>query len=162
MACPLSRDDAHLVAGVVQAPAALLGRGDDVLHAHPEATGQVDPGLDREAHAGLDRVGLALDHIRRLVGGQPDAVADAGDGVPVEVEAFVEDDPAQTLVRVSEHLDLLVCGSRGYGPLRAVLLGGVSRRVAVEAHCPVIVLPRGVRASVEALMAQAAGALVAG
>jgi nucleotide-binding universal stress UspA family protein len=90
------------------------------------------------------------------------AIAELGDGVPVEVEAFVEDDPAQTLVRVSEHLDLLVCGSRGYGPLRAVLLGGVSRRVAVEAHCPVIVLPRGVRASVEALMAQAAGAPVAG
>ena len=27
----------------------------------------------------------------------------------------------------SEHLDLLVCGSRGYGPLRAVLLGAASR-----------------------------------
>jgi hypothetical protein len=37
-------------------------------------------------------------------------------------------------------------GSRGYGPLRAVLLGGVSRRLMVEAHCPVIVVPRGVEA----------------
>jgi nucleotide-binding universal stress UspA family protein len=42
---------------------------------------------------------------------------------------------------------------RGYGPLRAVLLGGVSRRVAVAARCPVIVLPRGVSAPLEALMA---------
>jgi nucleotide-binding universal stress UspA family protein len=57
----------------------------------------------------------------------------------VEVDALV-DDPADTLIRISENLDLLVCGSRGYGPLRAVLLGGVSRRVAAEAHCPVIML----------------------
>ena len=41
---------------------------------------------------------------------------DALDGdVPVETDAFVED-PADVLIRVSEHLDLLVCGSRGYGP----------------------------------------------
>jgi hypothetical protein len=33
-----------------------------------------------------------------------------------------------------------------------VLLGGVSRRLTAEAHCPVIVLPRGVQASLEALM----------
>jgi nucleotide-binding universal stress UspA family protein len=62
--------------------------------------------------------------------------------VPVEVDAFLED-PADVLIRVSAHLDLLVCGSRGYGPLRAVLLGGVTHRVTSAAHCPVLVLPRG-------------------
>jgi nucleotide-binding universal stress UspA family protein len=83
---------------------------------------------------------------------------DALDGdVPVETDAFVED-PADVLIRVSEHLDLLVCGSRGYGPLRAVLLGGVSRRLTAEALCPVIVLPRGVTSSLEALMAASPGA----
>jgi nucleotide-binding universal stress UspA family protein len=75
-----------------------------------------------------------------------------GGDVPVEVDAFLED-PAQTLIAASETLDLLVCGSRGYGPVRAVLLGGVSRRVAAEAHCPVIVLPRGVREPLQALLA---------
>ena len=80
-----------------------------------------------------------------------------GDGVPVETDAFLED-PADVLVRVSEHLDLIVCGSRGYGPLRAVLLGGVSRRLAADARCPVIVLPRGVEDSLEALMAETPGA----
>lgn len=79
-----------------------------------------------------------------------DAVAELGDDVAVEVDAFAED-PAQTLIAVSDNLDLLVCGSRGYGPVRAVLLGGVSRRVAAEAHCPLIVLPRGVPASLQAL-----------
>jgi nucleotide-binding universal stress UspA family protein len=84
------------------------------------------------------------------------AIADLGDEIPVEVDAVAEDDPAEVLIRVSEHLDLLVCGSRGYGPVRAVLLGGVSRRVAAEARCPVIVLPRGVGASLEALLAETA------
>jgi nucleotide-binding universal stress UspA family protein len=80
-----------------------------------------------------------------------DAVAELEGDVAVDVDAFTED-PAQTLIDVSESLDLLVCGSRGYGPLRAVLLGGVSRRVAAEARCPVILLPRGVPASLEALV----------
>jgi nucleotide-binding universal stress UspA family protein len=71
----------------------------------------------------------------------------AGD-VPIEVDAFLED-PADVLIRVSEHLDLLVCGSRGYGPLRAVLLGGVTRRVSAAAHCPVLVLPRGVELALD-------------
>jgi nucleotide-binding universal stress UspA family protein len=84
------------------------------------------------------------------------AVAELDGGVEMTVDAFVED-PADTLVRVSENLDLLVCGSRGYGPLRAVLLGGVSRRVVAEAHCPVIVLPRGVEGPLEALTAEGSG-----
>ncbi len=36
----------------------------------------------------------------------------------------------------------MVCGSRGYGPVRAVVLGGVSRALVDGAPCPVLVLPR--------------------
>jgi nucleotide-binding universal stress UspA family protein len=86
------------------------------------------------------------------------AVAELDGDVPIEAEAFVDDDPAEPLIQASQHLDLLVCGSRGYGPVRAVLLGGVTRRVTREARCPVIVLPRGVRASLQALIEEAAGA----
>lgn len=39
--------------------------------------------------------------------------------------------------------DLLVVGSRGYGPARRVLLGGVSSRVLKHARVPVAVVPRG-------------------
>jgi nucleotide-binding universal stress UspA family protein len=39
--------------------------------------------------------------------------------------------------------DLLVCGSRGYGPVRRVLLGGVSSRVVRHSRVPVVVTPRG-------------------
>jgi nucleotide-binding universal stress UspA family protein len=49
------------------------------------------------------------------------------------------------LVKQSERLDLLVLGSRGYGPLTRVLLGSVSRHVVNDARCPVLVVPRGVR-----------------
>ena len=44
----------------------------------------------------------------------------------------------------SAGLDLMLAGSRGYGPLRSVLVGGVSGRLMRTVHCPVIVIPRGV------------------
>jgi nucleotide-binding universal stress UspA family protein len=96
----------------------------------------------------------------RAEGELREAIGALGDDVEVESDTFVED-PADVLIGVSQNLDLLICGSRGYGPRRAVLLGGVSRRLAAEAHCPVIVLPRGVAASLEALIADA-GAATAG
>ena len=80
-----------------------------------------------------------------------DVVAELEGDVPVEAEAMVGD-PAEVLRDFSKGLDLLVVGSRGYGPLRAVLLGSVSRRLMAEAHCPVIVVPRGVEAALEALL----------
>jgi nucleotide-binding universal stress UspA family protein len=71
------------------------------------------------------------------------AVASLPPGVEVATELHVAD-PAETLIRISEHVDVLVCGSRGYGPIRSILLGGVSRRLVEGAYCPVLVLPRGI------------------
>jgi nucleotide-binding universal stress UspA family protein len=42
-----------------------------------------------------------------------------------------------------DEVDVLFCGSRGYGPARRVLLGGVSSRLVRRARSPVIVVPRG-------------------
>jgi nucleotide-binding universal stress UspA family protein len=107
----------------------------------------------KAGQAGTDVEDVEGAHRLQLENAAREALAELNDAdVEVEIEALV-DDPADALVRVSEHLDILVCGSRGYGPLRAVLLGGVSRRVVAEAHCPVIVLPRGVKAPLEALTA---------
>ncbi|SNY48701.1 universal stress protein [Paractinoplanes atraurantiacus] len=39
-------------------------------------------------------------------------------------------------------VDILFCGSRGYGPARRVLLGGVSTRLIRRARLPVVVVPR--------------------
>jgi nucleotide-binding universal stress UspA family protein len=41
-----------------------------------------------------------------------------------------------------EGVDLLVTGSRGYGPVTRVLLGSVSRQILNDAPCPVLVVPR--------------------
>jgi len=60
-------------------------------------------------------------------------------------------DHAACLIDRSAGLDLLILGSRGYGPLRSVLLGGVSGPVVRGAHCPVIAVPRGVAAPLREL-----------
>jgi nucleotide-binding universal stress UspA family protein len=82
-------------------------------------------------------------------------------GATVETEIHV-DDPAEVLLRVSEHVGLLVCGSRGYGPLRSVLLGGVSRRVVDGAHCPVLVLPREASNPLQALLRDSSSSAAVG
>jgi hypothetical protein len=48
-----------------------------------------------------------------------------------------------------DDVDLLVCGSRGYGPARRVLLGGVSSRLIRRARLPVAVVPRATTAYAE-------------
>jgi len=47
-------------------------------------------------------------------------------------------------------IDLLVAGSRDYGPVQAVVAGSVSRHLAHHAPCPVLVVPRGARARLRA------------
>jgi nucleotide-binding universal stress UspA family protein len=47
------------------------------------------------------------------------------------------------LARLSERVELLVCGSRGLGPLGRVMLGSVSTGVMRKARCPVLIVPRG-------------------
>lgn len=49
---------------------------------------------------------------------------------------------AAALLREGDDADLLVLGSRGYGPPGGVLLGSVARRVVAHARCPVLVVPR--------------------
>lgn len=64
-------------------------------------------------------------------------------GARVKVEHLVRSgNPIDELVDASSMTDLLVMGSRGYGPLRHVLLGGVSGRLMQLAACPLVVVPR--------------------
>jgi nucleotide-binding universal stress UspA family protein len=64
---------------------------------------------------------------------------------------------AGELASESEHVDLMIVGSRGYGPRAAVLLGGVSHALIRKATCPVVVLPRGAR-GIDALFRPVAAA----
>lgn len=62
--------------------------------------------------------------------------------LPAECDRL-DGDPALALVEAcEERVDLLVVGSRGYGPIKRVLLGSVSREVAQRASCPVLVAKR--------------------
>ena len=68
-------------------------------------------------------------------------------GLPGEVRATGEllyGEVVDELAMVGERgVDLLVCGSRGYGPVRRVLLGTVSAALLRQASVPVLVVPRG-------------------
>ena len=57
-------------------------------------------------------------------------------------EKLLEGDARALLARESGELDLLVVGSRGYGPWRAVLLGSVSSALVRSAQSPLVVVPR--------------------
>ena len=51
-------------------------------------------------------------------------------------------DPVEALAAVSGELDLLVCGSRGHGPVGEVVLGSVSHALLGAVRCPLLVVPR--------------------
>lgn len=71
---------------------------------------------------------------------------------------FLSGSPGRELVAQSESVDLLFAGSRGYGPVRSVLLGTVSHALVCGAACPVMVLPRGAHGGLDELFAHAARA----
>jgi nucleotide-binding universal stress UspA family protein len=100
-----------------------------------------------------DRAGAAM---RVIAVARPSAAA--GDGVlagllheavrsiPRELRSLpvlLHGDPAERLAdETGKGLDLLVCGSRGYGPVGAALLGSVSRMLLRHSECPVLIVPR--------------------
>jgi nucleotide-binding universal stress UspA family protein len=71
-----------------------------------------------------------------------DAVAE----LPDELRALPvldRGDPVRKLLDEAElGVDLLVLGSRGFGPVMRLLIGSVSSRVIRECPCPVLVVPR--------------------
>jgi nucleotide-binding universal stress UspA family protein len=54
--------------------------------------------------------------------------------------------PVEELALYSASLDLLVVGSRGYGPIGRLMHGSTSQELARRARCPLLVLPRATRA----------------
>ena len=72
--------------------------------------------------------------LERAVDGLPD-------GVTVEVDTPAGN-PVEILAGISAELDLLVCGSRGHGPLGEVVLGSTSHDLLGVTRCPVLLVPR--------------------
>jgi nucleotide-binding universal stress UspA family protein len=73
------------------------------------------------------------------------ALAELPDGVQATGELLYGEVVDELSVVGERGVDLLVCGSRGYGPLRRVLLGTVSSALLRQASVPVLVVPRGGR-----------------
>ncbi|HKN42374.1 MAG TPA: universal stress protein, partial [Propionibacteriaceae bacterium] len=76
----------------------------------------------------------------------------AAAGVPPELEprtVLLEGAVVESLAALGpDDVDVLVCGSRGYGPARRVLLG-VSSRLIRRARLPAAIVPRATTASAE-------------
>jgi nucleotide-binding universal stress UspA family protein len=71
--------------------------------------------------------GVAVDH--------PGLVS----GVPIDIVAAVGA-PAEVLLSIARHADLLVLGHRGHGGFSSALLGSVGLHCVLHAECPVTVV----------------------
>ena len=103
----------------------------------------------------IDLVAIAEDN-ERCVQESLDAVLDR---LPEGVAATgvrLAGEPAEALGEHSATLDLMLAGSRGYGPLRSILVGGVSGRLTRAAQCPMIVVARGAQVPLGTLFPAAA------
>ena len=70
-----------------------------------------------------------------------DAIALAKEKGAIKIESEVLDgDPANRILKAADAagVDLIVIGSRGFGPLKGLLLGSVSQKVTQMAGCPVM------------------------
>jgi nucleotide-binding universal stress UspA family protein len=84
--------------------------------------------LDRAQESGRETADEALRSVR-------DRGVDA-------MSELVVGSPVDALRDFSADVDVLVVGSRGWGPVRRLLLGSTSDRLVREAQCPVIAVPR--------------------
>jgi nucleotide-binding universal stress UspA family protein len=95
------------------------------------------------AAAGNLGYGSLKDVIGETLAKTLDEAAAAATASGAEVDTRIVDGAVPDAVaRESEDSDLLVIGSRGYGPLRRVVLGSQTGKILNAARCPVLVVPR--------------------
>lgn len=84
------------------------------------------------------------DDMREIYG---ERLRDAAARIPKEIEVETEllsRGPVSDLIeKAAARVDVLFLGSRGYGPVRRVLLGSISAPLVKHCLCPVVVVPRG-------------------
>lgn len=97
---------------------------------------------------GYDAMTLPEDSYRQIIDVRLDAARDllahrleACEGVDADGDVVVGA-PAGELALITEWLDLLVLGSRRWGPVRRLALGSTSDEVIRHTACPVLVPPR--------------------
>jgi nucleotide-binding universal stress UspA family protein len=143
------------------------GVGERVLQGSPCAVAVAPRGYAHGEHVGLGLVGVGYDgreeseralafareiadHLGaalRLITAVPAGATAAGEPVTAGERVFRQGDPAATLAEQGVEVDLLVLGSRAFGPLLGTVLGEVSHEVMRTAPCPVVVVPRPSRSA---------------
>jgi nucleotide-binding universal stress UspA family protein len=85
-------------------------------------------------------------YLRSLKSDVRDRLDSAARNIPANLQVtteLAEGIASVELVRAGAAADLMVMGSRAYGPMKRVLAGSVAAGVVERAQCPVLVLPRG-------------------
>ena len=118
-----------------------LARGFD---AHVRVMTAVDPVAEASALA----VPELVDDVREATSARGeeflrDVRAQMPGDVVVETELCEGPQGAAVVAACDEDVDLLVCGSRSYGPNHVVLLGTTTSYLVAHSSCPVLVMPRG-------------------
>lgn len=131
-------DEAHLAVQHAEYLARCTGGFLRLLAVHePELIFGVD-----QVPGGYDRVELGRLERKRLTRELEEAAASIAPGIDVQqhlLEGYAVDALAGA---AGDGVDLLVVGSRGYGPVRRVLLGGVSSGLMRSSPAPVLAVPR--------------------
>lgn len=133
-----------------------------------DGTSESDVALATAAHAAATLgVPLRLYHAMHAVSDDPSwdkfrgciqqyaqGILDRGlERLPAGIEAttrLLEGDVATVIAEAAREdgVGLLYVGSRGYGPVREALFGGVAGALLQTARCPLVIIPRGVRGAV--------------
>jgi nucleotide-binding universal stress UspA family protein len=92
-------------------------------------------------------MGAIMDSWEEMMDEEEQALRDSIESAlsELEVDATVEltrGRPAKSLVALSASVDLLVVGSRRWGPMARLLLGGTGEALVHNAHCSLLVVPR--------------------
>lgn len=100
--------------------------------------GVVEPGAVWYGAYGGQQLANGLDEVVRE---QLTQAAKRITDLPVEIQVLTGE-PVHAISAATADVGLLVLGSRGYGPVRRVLLGSVSVKLVRAPSCPLLVLPR--------------------
>jgi nucleotide-binding universal stress UspA family protein len=121
-------EQAYAIAAERSGSVTLLGAIEPIVELTEFGGSFIDPGVDR------DREAAATASLEQAAGRAPA-------GVDVTTR-FAWGDAPHTLLEMAAGADLVVSGSRGYGPVRRALAGSVSMALLTHATAPVLVVPR--------------------
>jgi nucleotide-binding universal stress UspA family protein len=115
------------IVAVAEAPPIVYGKGAGATQGHRELKAAIEERLREDLERAVQSIPSDVNSEATLLTG----------------------DPRQKLIEAGTgERNILLLGSRAYGPMRRVLLGSVSATVMRSALCPVLVHPRGAKAEV--------------